>query len=155
MVFFAVALLFSFGFHFKANAHGDNYFTFTENKETISNYFENNDREYISFKNDQIHFSDDENITVSYYVNSENHITNFNYTVTGFEVISSGIDHNDTKHISFELCCDPNAENYSFLLEVELSSGKTLSANLYAITNEYGVFINPFSVNFCFNSDIL
>ena len=57
-------------------------------------------------------FSDDENIVVSYYVNSEDDITDISYTQTGFDEISVGIDDEDSKRIVVELACFPNAEEY-------------------------------------------
>ena len=60
-------------------------------------------------------FSDDENIIVSYYVNSEDDITDISYTQTGFDVISVGVDDEDLKRIVVELSCVQNEEEYSML----------------------------------------
>ena len=130
------------GKEFKASASSSIIYTDMNNYES-----ENENEEYISFKASKIHFSTNENITVSYRANSENYITDFDYTVIGFEVLSASIAVEDTRLISFELTCISDFEDCEMSINVTLSSGKVLKAGLYAVENEHGTFINPFSID--------
>ena len=109
---------------------------------------------YVSLETEKNHFSNDENVSVAYYVNSEDSITDISYTQVGFNVISVGVDESDSHRVMVELSCISSSTSYSVSVQIMLSNGKSLTAMLYATKNEYGVFISPFSEddaceNFC------
>ena len=60
-------------------------------------------------------------------------------------MISVGVDDEDSKRIVVELACVPNAEEYSMAIQIMLSSDDILTATLFAIKNEFGIFISPIS----------
>jgi len=99
----------------------------------------------ISLVSSKKHFLWEENILATYYVSSNESIADISYTQTGFNVISVGVDADNPKYIVVELSCIPTAEEYSMSIQITLDSAKTITARLYAIKNEHGVFISPFS----------
>ena len=92
---------------------------------------------------DKNHFLLNENIVVSYAVSSKETITSFDYAQNGFTVINARMEKNN--HILLELSCLPNESDYSFIMQILMSNGENVVATLYAIRNDYGYFISPFS----------
>ena len=85
-----------------------------------------------------------EDIIVSYLVSEEQEITNFNYNTTGFEVVDIEIDEQNSSGIIVELDCLPNEEDYFLNLSITIGESQT-NVYLYAINNEYGTFVSPYS----------
>ncbi len=131
-------------FNIRANAQTEDNSSI-QSVRTDTLYCSSADDVYVSLETDKTHFSNDENIMVSYYVNSEDSIINVNYSQNGFSVSSITTDIDAPNRVIAVLSCDPNAETHSISIQIVLSSDKTLTAMLYAITNEYGTFISPFS----------
>ncbi|MBE6536391.1 MAG: M4 family metallopeptidase [Ruminococcaceae bacterium] len=134
-------------FNTRVVAKESSYYSTLRDNLTNKNNSACGDGDYISFYPSKIHFSNNESITVSYYANSDSYITDVDYTIDGFEVISTVISPDDLKLITFELICISNSQDYNMLIDITLSSGEVLTSSLYAIKNECGVFISPFSVD--------
>ena len=100
---------------------------------------------YLALETEKRHFAPDENIIVQYSVSTEESIADFSYSQTGFDVISVCVDEEHDSQLFVELSCASTASNYQLTVQVVLQSGNTLTASLYAIKNEYGTFISPFS----------
>ena len=66
----------------------------------------------VYLESNKVHFSENENILVTYYVNTEKSITDISYTQTGFNMISVDVDAENPKRVIVELSCVPNAEEY-------------------------------------------
>lgn len=131
--------------------------TNADNIDSKSDIFHQNDilcestENQISFIAEKKHFSLDESVSFSYMFYPENpdeYICDINYLRTGFEVVNYVIekDENYTNIIHFELNCLPEFSECYFLATVYTSSSKTYDLHVYAIKNESGIFISPFSL---------
>ncbi len=94
-------------------------------------------------------FLPNENIVVSYSIASEQSIVDYDYSQSGFNIMLMNIDENNSR-IVIELSCIANSLEYAFNISVELDNGDNCVASLYAINNEHGVFISPFSADNAF-----
>lgn len=147
-ILFVLCSLFSFAniFNISISAQAENNQTSSQLK-TVCNdcYCGDEDDTYVSMENEKVHFLLEENINVSYFVSSDGTILDFEYSQSGFSVISSSIDENNGNRITLELSCLPSALEYSFIMKIKMSNGENVIAMLYAVQNEYGCFISPFS----------
>lgn len=91
------------------------------------------------------YFPSNSNITATYEVYSEDNILDYAYTVVGFTVTSITNDIQTPKLINIEMTIDVTAEEHVLSLEIELTKGKVLSVRLYAINNEYGIYLSQYS----------
>ena len=83
-------------------------------------------------------------------VSSGEKIIDFSHSQNGLNVISINIDEENENRIIAELCCIPDVHEAAFDISVTLVSGENAGSSLYAVSNEYGVFISPFSVDNAF-----
>ena len=99
----------------------------------------------VSFENEKVHFSPDENIVVSYLVSNDKKIVDFECVQSGFDIVSIKIDENNNSRIIAELSYLTYSSDNLLKVNIFLEDGDNVIASLYAIDNEYGVFISPFS----------
>lgn len=102
---------------------------------------------FISLETEQTHFLPNENIVVSYLASSGESIRSFKIKETNFNVINMYVDESCESRILVELSCLQSVAEYSFVADIQTKSGKAVVAMLYAISNEYGSFISPFSID--------
>lgn len=98
---------------------------------------------YVSLENEKFHFSQKENIVVSYKILSDETICTIDYVQDGFVVIDKCIA--DDNRIELELSCLSNDSVYSLTIQIAMSNDKSVVAMLYIVQNEYGYFISQFS----------
>lgn len=99
--------------------------------------------EYIEVKSmNEFYFLDDI-IELSFEVNSESSIENYNYNQVGFEVLSVVLS--DAYEISVKMKIATENEESSLSLQVSLDSKSYLYINIYSVVNEDVVFISQYS----------
>lgn len=130
--------------HIYASEANDNETSENESEDSgivFDNCFsEGEDTLYIP-SNSTTHFED--LISVSFLTNSESEINSISYEVIGFHVDSASIDENDPRKIDVELTCQGTS---CFLSMTAILTDETeINAHLFAIYNEQGAFISPFS----------
>ena len=103
------------------------------------------DDKYILLESEKVHFLQNENIRVTYSVSNEEGIVSISHSENGFNVIAINIDEEENYKVTVELSCLSSSLEYTLSLQLELESGNNVKASLYAINNEYGVFVSPFS----------
>ena len=107
-------MLNKFNLNVNAQVNNDNYqSTYDLGRQLCCSTSSEGARVYL--ESNKAHFSNSENVMVTYYVNTEKSITNISYTQTGFNVISVGVDDEDLKRIVVEMSCVQNEEEYSML----------------------------------------
>ena len=108
---------------------------------------ENESGNRIYLDSQQTHFLPYENVVISYSVSSNKNILDFNYSQNGFNVISINVDENNRSRLIVELSCVSNSPECTFDISVSLENGENIDTSLFAVSNEYGVFISSFSVD--------
>lgn len=98
----------------------------------------------INLNVEKMWFLDAEDIVVSYSISNGEEITNVNYSSTGFNVIDVYVDSNDYSKINIELLCLDNQDEYKLDLNVTVGE-ENVNTSLYAINNQYGIFISEIS----------
>ena len=103
-----------------------------------------NDDLSVDLNVEKMWFLAEEDITLSYAVSNEEEITNFDYSSTGFNVIDIYVDSSDNSKINLELSCSDVEEEY--ILDLRVTVGEEdVDTSLYAINNQYGIFISEIS----------
>lgn len=100
------------------------------------------DGDCISFESDKVAFVLGEDITAHFKVYSESSILSYNYVQDGYSQVSITQVENS---LYLELVSKTSYQCSYIAVTVLLSSKQCLVASLYAVNNEYGVFISPFS----------
>ena len=140
-----VSLILIFFVYPTVNANSDLSNASVQNNENTAFCVNNDSETYVSLEVSKKFFTNDENISLTYYVKSENDIEDIDYVQNGFKVMAINIDEASFKRVFVELSCIPDEEKYDMIISITMSSGDCLTARLYAIKNEHGVFISDFS----------
>lgn len=130
-------------FNIAASAQTDDNYSSQLTAYSNKLYCGDEDDIYVSLESDKVHFLPNENIIVSYVVSSEETISTYDYSQSGFTIINTRIE-NDNR-IILELSCLPDESEYSFVMQITMSNDENVVAMLYAVQNDYGYFISPFS----------
>ena len=99
-------------------------------------------------------YEKNDTISVSFVVHDDNYVANVDYSQSGLSNISIRIDENNPNRILVDLSCLSTYSEYYLELHIVLSNGDELTDSLYGISNEYGVFINPFSYYHAYESSL-
>ena len=99
-------------------------------------------------------YEKNDTISVSFVVHDDNYVANVDYSQSGLSNISIRIDENNPNRILVDLSCLSTYSEYYLGLHIVLSNGDELTDSLYGISNEYGVFINPFSYYHAYESSL-
>lgn len=130
-------------FNIAASAQTDDSYSSQLTAYSNKLYCGDEDDIYVSLESDKVHFLPNENIIVSYVVSSNETISTYDYSQSGFTIINTRIE-NDNR-IILELSCLPNESEYSLVMQITMSNNENVVAMLYAVQNDYGYFISPFS----------
>ena len=93
-----------------------------EPNQELENSCESFYQSYVSFETTQIRFSNNEKFVVTYYVYSEDYITDVEFTQNGFDIISVDKDEKDANRVVAEVLCIPTLETHSLSIQISLSS---------------------------------
>lgn len=110
-------------------------------------YSESNSDNFLCFDSEQTHFLSNENIVFSYSVYSGENIVDFTYSQNGFNVISVELDKNNESCIVIEISCSLNLDECTFNISASLENGQEVVASIFAIKNDYGIFISETSLD--------
>ena len=110
-------------------------------------YSESNSDSELFMDSNKTHFLPNENVVFSYSVSSGENIVDFTYSGNGFNIISVELDEDIESRIVVELSCISNLDEYTFDIFVSLEDGQEVVASLFAIKNDYGVFISEVSLD--------
>ena len=110
-------------------------------------YSDSNSDNFLFIDSEQTHFLLNENVVFSYSVSSGENIVDFTYSQNGFNVISVELDKDNESRIVIELSCTSNLNEYTFNISASLENEQAVAASLFAIKNDYGVFISTVSVD--------
>lgn len=99
-------------------------------------------------------YEKNDTISVSFIVHDDNYVANVDYSQSGLSNISIRIDENNPNRILVDMSCLSAYSEYYLELHIVLSNGDELTDSLYGISNEYGVFINPFSYYHAYESSL-
>lgn len=120
----------------------------------------------IQFVSDKYHFSVDETIYVSYVLFTDgfaDEISDIEYIPNGFTDVEIDVETSENKKINIKLDCLDSVSKCSLVTTVYLSNTEIYELYLYAVKNQYGVFISPASIehanqryeNYAINSGII
>ena len=161
ILFIAVSIFVSFSFAVTIYANGSsNQSNELEVQQTFCDFDETSIS--ICFQTDGYQYFCDEIIDVSYCIEDNVSIISFDYIQSGFSVIDICIDENDVNKINMQIFCLPEFTEASITINATLSNLQEVDFSLYAIKNDYGVFISPSSIehanqryeNYAINSGI-
>lgn len=122
---------------------------YTHQNEELSSFIDccdENDN-YIQLVSEKFHYLYDDNIEITYSISNEIEIIDISHSETGFNLISINVDDEVNNEIIVVLSYLLNSFEHTFTLQIEFENGNKAIASLYAINNEHGVFISPFSID--------
>ena len=114
---------------------------------TYESHSDSNNDDYLCIDSEQTHFLLNKNVVFSCSVSSGKNIVDFTYSQNGFNIISVDLDDNNESRIVVELACASDLGEYTFEITASLENGQVVKGNLFAIKNDYGVFISTFSLD--------
>ncbi len=98
----------------------------------------------IYFDSEQVHFNSKE-INASFTLQDSTDVVSIDFENNGIDVLSYELISGNK--IFLYMNYDYSADEHSLSMSVILSNGETLTSQLFAIDNDSGVFISPFSLN--------
>lgn len=107
------------------------------------------DGDYVSFESNERAFTEGENVVADFKVYSDSNIISYDYEQSGYDTVSINQMGNNI-HMELSVQSDYLCSCISVI--IKLSSSNNLVATLYAINNEYGTFISPFSEDDAYES---
>ncbi|MDR2267239.1 MAG: hypothetical protein LBE09_06635 [Christensenellaceae bacterium] len=132
---------------------------------TSSVQFNNNEpdieTDYITVSYPTNTIFQNQSFIVTFIVATSKTILNFDYQVTGFDVLAVS---NDIYSVfEFELCASSNFSDYLLHVQIELSDDTVINQSFYALGNEYGLFFSEFScddatekyIHYLYSSEII
>ena len=104
------------------------------------------DTERLYMETNQKRFDLESLVTITFVVHAEATISEIYYDSDGFDVLSATIDENNNSKINVVLNYDDALDCFSFAIGVILDNGNELTAFVYAVKNEFGIFISSDSL---------
>ncbi len=101
---------------------------------------------YLSSYGLENYYSNGESITISFVALPTIEIERFDYLAQGFQVIDISIDNEDRSRINLELTCPNENSECSIEINVLLANEASIDSFVYAVNNEFGTFISPYSI---------
>lgn len=101
----------------------------------------------LQMTNYKSHYLPTESIVPSFTVTHSVAIDSYSYINTGFSSVGITLDDNDETVLNVELSCSAVQSECSLQIDASLENGETVSSYVYALNNDYGTFISPFSID--------